>query len=46
MSFEQIGLCYSLTWNILHMHLNLKAWIIEIVQKLKPNENFVNRALK
>ncbi|QQP53343.1 Putative DD41D transposase, partial [Caligus rogercresseyi] len=35
---QQLGLCYSTTWKILSVDLGLKAYKIQLLQELKPND--------
>ena len=36
---QQLNLCYSTTWKILHKDLSFSAYKIQLVQQLKPNDN-------
>ncbi|KAK9876160.1 hypothetical protein WA026_011276 [Henosepilachna vigintioctopunctata] len=35
---QQLGMCYSTTWKILLVDLGLKAYKIQLLQELKPND--------
>ncbi|CAH1994731.1 unnamed protein product [Acanthoscelides obtectus] len=35
---QQLGLCYSTTWNILRQDLGVKPYKIQLVQELKPHD--------
>jgi len=35
---QQLGLCYSTTWEILRKDLGVKSYKIQLVQELKPHD--------